>query len=275
MTKKYLCWRRAEDSDCSIARVGPDVVYSLWHSEVEHGVERVLASVDNLRSYLQLFLAPDDVDAGVRGLHGEVRDAQVVLAAVLLDGDGVGGHLLELSQHRPQLVPPYSRRPERSRALVPQRIVHLHVQAGQLVVDVGAGEVDGVGVLEGGALADGDGLVHLAAVLLGQEEHPLGLVLLGVKDVHQLQFWNINMQSIKMTSVLNMRMLCVRTYLVWSPRCYAVGDCRLEVDARHSGPVSLLALFDVKVNLAAVARSEHYLQRKLRNCLITCHQNSI
>ena len=38
-------------------------------------------------------------------LNGEVWDADVVGAALLLDGDGVGGHRLELPQHRHQLPP--------------------------------------------------------------------------------------------------------------------------------------------------------------------------
>ena len=65
----------------------------------DHNIHNIIFSGNSYSSKIELRIYL------LRRLDGEVGDADVVWSALLLDGDGVGGHRLELPQHRHQLAP--------------------------------------------------------------------------------------------------------------------------------------------------------------------------
>ena len=96
-------------------------------------------------------------------LDGEVGNTDAVMAAVLLDAEAITDSVVSMGEGRGE-----ARAAGGEGAALAEAVLHLDVEAGQLVVDLGALEI------------------HLELVLelsvLGQE-HPLLLLLLGVEVV--------------------------------------------------------------------------------------------
>ena len=111
-------------------------------------------------------------------LDGEVGDADAVMATVLLDAEAVTDGVVSVGQSGSEAGASGSKR-----ASLTEAVLHLDVEAGQLVIDLGAHEIHLELVLKLAILGHRDGAAHGGLALLLVQEHPLLLLLLGVQVV--------------------------------------------------------------------------------------------
>ena len=111
-------------------------------------------------------------------LDGEVGDADAVMAAVLLDAEAVTDGVISMGEGRSEAGAAGG-----EGATLAEAVLHLDVETGQLVVDLGALEIHLEPVLELPVLGHRDGPAHGGLTLLLVQKHSLLLLLLGVQVV--------------------------------------------------------------------------------------------